>query len=52
MNGQGKRKRHQGVDDQSSEGDGRTNQSLPVAELPPDFDGIPLDGSQYLAVVR
>ncbi|EPQ27658.1 uncharacterized protein PFL1_04796 [Pseudozyma flocculosa PF-1] len=28
------------------------NQSLPVAELPVDFDGIPLDGEQYLATVR
>lgn len=28
------------------------NQILPVAILPADFDGIPLDGSQYLAVVR
>ncbi|PWZ00429.1 hypothetical protein BCV70DRAFT_199709 [Testicularia cyperi] len=27
-------------------------QSLPVAELPADFDGVPLDGEQYLAVVR
>lgn len=28
------------------------NQILPVAILPTNFDGIPLDGSQYLAVVR
>lgn len=28
------------------------NQTLPVAVLPKDFDGIPLDGSQYLATVR
>lgn len=28
------------------------NQSLPVAQLPQDFDGIPLDGSMYLAMVR
>ncbi|KAN0060692.1 hypothetical protein ACQY0O_007350 [Thecaphora frezii] len=28
------------------------NQSLPVGQLPPDFDGIPLDGEQYLATVR
>ena len=27
-------------------------QSLPVGELPPDFDGVPLDGEQYLAMVR
>lgn len=25
---------------------------LPVAELPNDFDGVPLDGEQYLAMVR
>jgi hypothetical protein len=51
MNGNGKRKRNDGYD-LSSEGETRTNQSLPVAELSPDFDGIPLDGAQYLAVVR
>ncbi|CAO1630198.1 unnamed protein product [Parajaminaea phylloscopi] len=28
------------------------NQTLPVAELPADFDGVPLDGSTYLAMVR
>lgn len=28
------------------------NQSLPVAILPDDFNGVPLDGSQYLAMVR
>ena len=28
------------------------NQSLPVAQLPDDFDGNPIDGEQYLAVVR
>lgn len=28
------------------------NQTLPVADLPEDFDGIPLDGSTYLAMVR
>ena len=28
------------------------NQSLPVAVLPLDFDGVPTDGSQYLAMVR
>ncbi|WFD36747.1 hypothetical protein MCUN1_003634 [Malassezia cuniculi] len=27
-------------------------QSLPVGTLPPDFDGVPLDGAQYLAMVR
>ena len=27
-------------------------QTLPVADLPPDFDGVPLDGAQYLAIVR
>ena len=26
--------------------------SLPVAELPSDFDGVPVDGEQYLAMVR
>lgn len=26
--------------------------SLPVATLPLDFDGVPLDGEQYLAMVR
>jgi hypothetical protein len=51
MNGNGKRKRNDG-NDLFSDGEARTNQSLPVAELGPDFDGIPLDGAQYLAVVR
>lgn len=27
-------------------------QSLPVGVLPPDFNGVPLDGAQYLAMVR
>lgn len=51
MNGNGKRRKHDGYD-LSSEGEIRSNQSLPVAELSADFDGIPLDGAQYLAVVR
>ena len=34
------------------EGVVRGNQTLPVADLPPGFDGVPLDGAQYLAVVR
>ena len=25
---------------------------LPVGELPDNFDGVPLDGEQYLAIVR
>lgn len=25
---------------------------LPVGELPADFSGVPLDGEQYLAMVR
>lgn len=28
------------------------NQTLPVAVLPADFDGVPLDGATYLAMVR
>jgi len=28
------------------------NQTLPVSVLPEDFDGIPMDGGQYLATVR
>lgn len=28
------------------------NQTLPVAQLPDDFDGVPADGSVYLAMVR
>lgn len=52
MNGSVKRKRQDGHDFISSEGESRTNQSLPVADLGPDFDGVPLDGAQYLAVVR
>ena len=27
-------------------------QILPVADLPEDFDGLPLDGMQYLFTVR
>jgi len=27
-------------------------QNLPVADLPEDFDGVPLDGMQYLFTVR
>ncbi|CAO1617460.1 unnamed protein product [Sympodiomycopsis kandeliae] len=48
-----KRKRH--TQDQNgghSEDQDFGNQSLPVAILPQDFDGNPLDGSQYLAMVR
>lgn len=33
-------------------GASRPNQILPVADLPADFDGTPVDGAQYLAVVR
>ncbi|UZJ52603.1 hypothetical protein CBS101457_001923 [Exobasidium rhododendri] len=55
MNGQKKRKR-QGFAGQSEEDhqdkEVRGNQTLPVADLPPEFDGVPLDGAQYLAVVR
>lgn len=40
-------------DDSSSAGEQEFgNQSLPVAVLPHDFDGVPTDGSQYLAMVR
>ncbi|CAO1625378.1 unnamed protein product [Jaminaea pallidilutea] len=34
------------------EGNIEANQTLPVGELPSDFDGVPLDGSTYLAMVR
>lgn len=47
-----KRKRTTQKDNDEGEDIARGNQTLPVADLPPDFDGIPLDGSQYLAVVR
>ncbi|EST06988.1 Gem-associated protein 2 [Kalmanozyma brasiliensis GHG001] len=36
----------------STHDDGFGTQSLPVAVLPDDFSGDPLDGEQYLAVVR
>lgn len=49
-------KRKRGGNDGNSDNDGNDNdfgnQSLPVAVLPDDFDGIPTDGSQYLAMVR
>lgn len=53
-----KRKRYtdNGQEDGSQQGagggDDYGNQSLPVAVLPPDFDGIPMDGATYLAMVR
>lgn len=46
-----KRDRDDG-DEAGQDGLARGNQTLPVAELPLNFDGIPLDGAQYLAVVR
>jgi hypothetical protein len=54
MNAHRKRKRQGGVlkEDDIQDGLSRGNQTLPVADLPPGFDGIPLDGAQYLAVVR
>lgn len=47
----GPQRRSNNAEDESG-WDGISNQTLPVAELPPDFDGIPLDGSTYLAMVR
>lgn len=50
-----KRSRNEEEDDDESDwqtGESSGNQILPVAILPADFDGVPLDGSQYLAVVR
>ncbi|PWN33716.1 uncharacterized protein FA14DRAFT_190843 [Meira miltonrushii] len=49
-----KRSRNEEEDDAPDwqNGEGSGNQILPVAILPADFDGVPLDGSQYLAVVR
>ena len=43
-----KRKRQDDADDD----DKRTNQVLPVAHIPDDFSGEPLDGETYLALVR
>lgn len=41
-------------DEEDEDGDSAAlgSQVLPVAELPVGFDGIPLDGAQYLAIVR
>lgn len=46
--------RREDLDDDEEEGDPSVLgfQALPVAELPLGFDGIPMDGAQYLAVVR
>ncbi len=46
-----KRKRENGRDDDDDATYG-LRQILPVANLPIDFDGEPLDGMQYLFLVR
>jgi hypothetical protein len=46
-------KRKRGEDDEDDEDDlAYGKQILPVANLPDDFDGEPLDGMQYLFTVR
>lgn len=40
------------VDNEDDEEPSLGRQVLPVANLPPDFDGVPLDGLEYLFTVR
>jgi len=48
-----KRKRGEDDDDDDDDDDlAYGKQILPVANLPDDFDGEPLDGMQYLFTVR
>lgn len=47
-----KRKRNQIDDDDDDEEPSLGRQILPVANLPEDFDGEPMDGMQYLFTVR
>ena len=41
-----------GYNDGDDESDQFGRQVLPIAKLPDDFDGEPLDGAQYLFTVR
>ncbi|PWN21455.1 hypothetical protein BCV69DRAFT_298469 [Microstroma glucosiphilum] len=52
----GKKKRYTGTGTSHKQGvngeEDFGNQTLPVAQLPDDFDGVPADGSVYLAMAR
>jgi hypothetical protein len=56
MASNGRRKRYSGTGTSHKQGvngeEDFGNQTLPVAQLPDDFDGVPADGSVYLAMVR
>ncbi|KAL9932054.1 hypothetical protein V8E36_009115 [Tilletia maclaganii] len=45
-------RQHSGSARSSIEADERPHQLLPVEKLPPDFNGIPQSGGEYLALVR